>query len=85
MIFVDPALLADATVAEAVATLMPAAGGPVISTANGRGAIDLGILPTNGADATAMLDGSAGVRGLIVLDGDPPVDQAETLIVFAIT
>jgi NADH-quinone oxidoreductase subunit G len=30
-----------------------------------------------------MLDGSAGVRGVIVLGGDPPVDHAETLIVFA--
>ncbi|HEY7908420.1 MAG TPA: NADH-quinone oxidoreductase subunit NuoG [Thermomicrobiales bacterium] len=83
MLFVDPALLADPTVAEAVAALMPAAGGPVVSTANGRGAIDLNILPAGGADATAMLDGSAGVRGLIVLGGDPPVDHAETLIVFA--
>ena len=83
MLLVDPALLADPSVADAVAALMPAAGGPVVSTANGRGAIDLGILPAGGADATAMLDGSAGVRGLIVLGGDPPVDQAETLIVFA--
>ena len=83
MLLVDPPLLADPSVAEAVAALMPAAGGPVIGTANGRGAIDLGILPAGGADATAMLDGSTGVRGLIVLGGDPPVDQAETLIVFA--
>ena len=83
MLFVDPALLADPAVAAAVAALMPAAGGPVVSTANGRGALDLGILPTSGADAAAMLDGSAGVRGLIVLDGDPPVDRAETVIVFA--
>jgi len=83
MLLVDPALLADPSVADAVAALMPAAGGPVVSTANGRGAIDLSILPAGGADATAMLDGSAGVRGLIVLGGDPPVDRAETLVVFA--
>jgi NADH dehydrogenase/NADH:ubiquinone oxidoreductase subunit G len=83
MLFIDPALLADPTVAEAVAALMPAAGGPVVSAANGRGAIDLNVLPTGGADAAAMLGGSAGVRGLIVLGGDPPVDRAETLIIFA--
>ncbi|MDQ6604633.1 MAG: NADH-quinone oxidoreductase subunit NuoG [Chloroflexota bacterium] len=83
MLLVDPALLADPSVADAVAALMPAAGGPVVSTANGRGAIDLGILPAGGAAATGMLDGSARVRGLIVLGGDPPVDRAETLIVFA--
>jgi NADH-quinone oxidoreductase subunit G len=83
MLFVDPALLADPMVADAVAALMPAAGGPVVSAANGRGAIDLNILPAGGADAAAMLDGSAGVRGVIVLGGDPPVDHAETLIVFA--
>ncbi len=83
MLLVDPALLADPSVADAVAALLPAAGGPVVGTANGRGAIDLSILPAGGADATAMLDGSARVRGLIVLGGDPPVDRAETLIVFA--
>ena len=83
MVLVDPALLADPIVADAIAALMPAAGGPVVSAANGRGAIDLSILPAGGADATAMLDGSAGLRGLIVLGGDPPVDHAETLVVFA--
>ena len=83
MLLVDPTLLADPSVADAVAALLPAAGGPVVSTANGRGAIDLSILPAGGADATAMLDGSAGVRGLIVLGGDAPVDRADTLIVFA--
>ena len=83
MLLVDPALLADSSVADAVAALLPAAGGPVVSTANGRGAIDLSILPVGGADSTAMLNGASGVRGLIVLGGDPPVDQAETLIVFA--
>ncbi|MHB8648004.1 MAG: molybdopterin-dependent oxidoreductase, partial [Thermomicrobiales bacterium] len=83
MLLIDPALLADPTVADAFAALLPVAGGPVISTANGRGAIDLSILPAGGADAAAMLDGSAGVRGLIVLGGDPPVSHVETLIVFA--
>ncbi len=83
MLLVDPALLADPLVADAVAALLPAAGGPVVAAANGRGAIDLSILPADGADAMAMLDGSAGVCGLIVLGGDPPVDRAETLIVFA--
>jgi len=83
MLLVDPALLANPSVADAVAALLPAAGGPVVSTANGRGAIDLSILPAGGADATAMLDGSARVRGLIVLGGDPPVDRAETLVVLA--
>jgi len=83
MLLVGPALLADPSVADAVAALLPAAGGPVVSMANGRGAIDLSILPAGGADATAILDGSAGVRGLIVLGGDPPVDRADTLIVFA--
>lgn len=83
MLLIDPALLADASVAEAVAALLPASGGPVVSTANGRGALDLNILPAGTTDARTMLNGSAGVRGLIVLGGEPPVDHAETLIVFA--
>ena len=84
MLLIDPALLADPAVADAVAALMPASGGPVVSTANGRGAIDLAVFPTEGgADAAAMLGGAANVRGLVVLGGDPPVDRAETLVVFA--
>ena len=82
MLLVHPALLADAATADAVAALLPAAGGPVVETANGRGALDLGILPAAGAqDAAAMAAG--GARGLIVLGGEPPVDRAETVIVFA--
>ncbi len=82
MLLVNPALLADAATADAVAALLPAAGGPVVETANGRGALDLGILPGDAAqDAAAMAAG--GVRGLIALGGKPPVDTAETVIVFA--
>lgn len=83
MLLVDPALLADTSVAAAMEALLPASGGPVVGTANGRGALDLGILPLSETDALAMLSGAAGVRGLIVLGGEPPVDRAETLIVFA--
>ncbi len=83
MILIDPTLLTDPDVVAAVASLAPSGGGPVVSMANGRGALDLAILPGTGADAVAMLDGSVAVRGLVVLDGDPPVDHAETLVVFA--
>ena len=83
MLLVDPALLADTSVAAAMEALLPASGGPVVGTANGRGALDLGILPLGETDALAMLGGAASVRGLIVLGGEPPVDRAETLIVFA--
>jgi len=83
MILLDPALLTDPEVVAAVASLAPTGVGPVVSMANGRGALDLGILPGDSVDAVAMLDGSAAVRGLVVLDGDPPVDHAETLVVFA--
>ncbi len=46
MILIDPALLTDPDVVAAVASLAPSGGGPVVSMANGRGALDLGILPT---------------------------------------
>lgn len=83
VLLIDPTLLADPEIVAAVAALAPTGGGPVVSTANGCGALDLGILPGDGADAVTMLNGTAAIRGLIVLDGDPPVDHAETLIVFA--
>jgi NADH-quinone oxidoreductase subunit G len=83
MLLANPAMLADAATASAVAALQPTAGGPVLSQPNGRGALDLGILPADGgADAAAIL-GDTGPRGLIVLGGEPPVDRAEALIVFA--